>query len=176
VIGPDRTVAVVLAAGTSSRFGSSKLLADLAGRPVLAHVLDAAAAVGPLGVVLVLGRDAEAVEAVVAGSAAADARVAVNRAPEEGMAGSLRVGLAEAAERFPDAAAAVIFLGDQPLVRPQVVRALLAPSWCPATTPAAGPTRCWSGATPGASPTRPAATVAWAPSWPLAPMSSRKSR
>ncbi len=126
MIEPGRTVAVVLAAGTSSRFGSSKLVADLAGRPVLAHVLEAAAAVGPLGIVLVVGRDTRAVEAVVPASAEdTGVRVVRNPAPEEGMAGSLRIGLAEAAERFPGAAAAVIFLGDQPLVRPDVVRALL---------------------------------------------------
>ena len=38
--------AVVLAAGAASRFGGRKLLARLDGRPLLAHVVDAARSAG----------------------------------------------------------------------------------------------------------------------------------
>ena len=47
--------AVVLAAGSATRFGSVKLLAPLNGRPLLQHVLDALADAGLNDVVVVLG-------------------------------------------------------------------------------------------------------------------------
>ena len=53
-----KVVAIVLAAGASRRFGSPKLLAALGGRPVLQHVLDAAADAGLGDVVVVLGDEA----------------------------------------------------------------------------------------------------------------------
>ena len=57
--------AVVLAAGAASRFGGVKLLAELGGRPVLQHVLDAVDAQGLAEVVVVLGDDAEAIERAI---------------------------------------------------------------------------------------------------------------
>src|SRR3990172_1967285 len=59
----NRTVALVLAAGTGSRFGGGKLLAPLGGKPVLQHVLDRVAEAGMGEVMVVLGRDAGTVEA-----------------------------------------------------------------------------------------------------------------
>ena len=50
------TSAIVLAAGRSTRMGRNKALAPLGGRPVLQHVLDAAAASSADEIVLVLGR------------------------------------------------------------------------------------------------------------------------
>ena len=55
---PHAVTAVVLAAGSGSRFGGGKLLAPIAGKPVLQHVLDALEAAGSAEVVVVLGRDA----------------------------------------------------------------------------------------------------------------------
>ena len=117
-----RVPAIVLAAGTGSRFGAEpKLLADLEGRPVLQHVLDAVAAVPELGpVVVVLGeRTAQVRESV----AWRDESIVLNPAPGRGLASSLRVGL----DAIPaDSAGALVLLGDQPRVRPEVIRALLA--------------------------------------------------
>lgn len=112
---------VVLAAGASSRFGSPKLLAPLAGRPVLQHTLDAVAAAGPAEVVVVLGGEREAVEAAIAWRRE---RRAVNARPQDGLASSLRVGLDAAAE---DAAceAVLVVLGDQPSLRPDVITAVM---------------------------------------------------
>jgi len=56
-----KVLAVVLAAGAGRRFGSTKMLAPLAGRPVLGHVLDAVAAAGLVDVVVVLGDEAAAI-------------------------------------------------------------------------------------------------------------------
>ena len=59
------TVGLVLAAGAGSRFGGGKLLATIAGRPVLQHVLDALAEAGVGESVVVLGQDAERIEAAI---------------------------------------------------------------------------------------------------------------
>jgi CTP:molybdopterin cytidylyltransferase MocA len=119
----DRTVGLVLAAGSASRFGSPKALAPLDGRPMLQHVLDAAAGLGLAGIVLVLGRAAEAIEPAIDLSGTTVVR---NPDPGSGLASSLRIGLDAVVERYPGAEATLVLLGDQPRVRPAVVEALLA--------------------------------------------------
>ena len=120
-------VAVVLAAGASSRFGSNKLLARLNGRAVLQHTLDAVALAGLGDVVVVLGADAAAVEA---GMAWREERRVINRRPEDGLSSSLRAGL-DAAAGIAGADAALVVLGDQPSLRPGVVRAVVAAAESP---------------------------------------------
>lgn len=112
---------MVLAAGASSRFGSPKLLAPLHGRPVLQHVLDTVAAAG-LAVVVVVGADAAQLEHAITWG---DARRVVNPRPQDGLASSLRLGLDEAAAD-PATDAVLIVLGDQPTLRPDVIRAVIA--------------------------------------------------
>jgi molybdenum cofactor cytidylyltransferase len=117
---------VILAAGSATRFGGGKIRAPLAGRPLVAHVLAAARAAGLERIVLVLGRDAPEVRDTLR---AADPRVldgvvlAVNPAPERGLASSLRIGLSVAAAD-PPPGGILVLLGDQPRVRPAVIAAL----------------------------------------------------
>jgi FkbM family methyltransferase len=111
--------AVVLAAGAGSRFGGGKLLASLEGRPVLQHVLDALANAALRDVVVVLGDDADAVEATVEWRAERRVR---NPDPARGLSSSVRVGL-EALDADGDAA--LIVLGDQPRVSPEAIGAVL---------------------------------------------------
>jgi molybdenum cofactor cytidylyltransferase len=119
---PERYAAIVLAAGAGSRFGGGKLLARLDGRPILGHVLDAVRTVGPAATIVVLGRDAAAIEGGV--SWAGERRV-INPAPEDGLASSLRVGFEALHRSGPGAIDGVfVVLGDQPLVDPSVLRAL----------------------------------------------------
>ena len=75
------TVVIVLAAGSGSRFGGGKLLATVAGRPVLQHVLDATAEAGVDEVVVVLGDDAATIEAGIGWRAE---RRVVNPEPGQG--------------------------------------------------------------------------------------------
>lgn len=117
-----RTAAIVLGAGASSRFGSQKLLAPLAGRPVLQHVLDTLAAAGLADVVVVLGDAAAAIEE---GIAWRSERRVVNPRPQDGLSSSLRAGLDVIAELIPAPEAALIVLGDQPRLRPGVVQTVL---------------------------------------------------
>ncbi len=113
------TTTVVLAAGAGSRFGGGKLLAPLAGRPILQHVLDTLAESGLDEVIVVLGRDAPEIERSVAWRGE---RRVINPDPERGLASSLRIGLAEV---DPAADAVLVVLGDQPLVAVETIRSLL---------------------------------------------------
>ena len=117
-----RVGAVVLAAGSASRFGGNKLSSDLAGRPVLRHVLDAAVTAG-LDPIVVVGPPDDRLAAVDL----ARSRVVVNPNPSEGLSSSVRLGLraldADATE--PPLDAAVILPGDQPRIRPAVIVALI---------------------------------------------------
>jgi molybdenum cofactor cytidylyltransferase len=113
--------ALVLAAGSGSRFGGGKLLAPIGGRPVLQRVLDAIAGAGIDDVVVVLGADAGTVEA---GIDWRDERRVVNPAPERGLSSSLQVGF-DASMSDQHLAGVLVALGDQPLVTSTTIRALL---------------------------------------------------
>jgi CTP:molybdopterin cytidylyltransferase MocA len=109
---------IVLAAGAGTRFGGSKQLADLHGRPLLEHVLQTMANSPVDRVAVVLGAGAEDVLAAID---LHGAEAVVCERWEEGQAASLASGLAELA----DADAVVVTLGDQPTVPPEAIRRLL---------------------------------------------------
>jgi CTP:molybdopterin cytidylyltransferase MocA len=110
------TAALILAAGAGSRFGDEpKLLADLQGKPVLEHVLKGVEATPALNpVVVVLGAHADEIQQRIDFGSA---RVVVCEDWESGQAASLRCGL----DALGDCRKAVVVLGDQPLVTPQVI-------------------------------------------------------
>lgn len=109
--------AVVLAAGASSRMaGSQKLLLEFDGRPMVRHAIEAASEGGCHQVVVVYSADD--VKNAVDGAA----EVVHNPDALTGMASSLKVGLRALR---PEIEAAVILLGDQPLVGSRTVAALL---------------------------------------------------
>ena len=114
--------AVVLAAGTSSRFDGlvPKQLLTLEGRPLVQHAVDTAAAAGTEPVIVVVGHLAEKVRAAL--SLPAGGRIVVNPEYVSGQAGSLRAGLAAVPA---DVDAAVVLLADQPHVGPEVVRKVI---------------------------------------------------
>lgn len=115
--------AVVLAAGSASRFGGGKLLATLDGRPLLQHVLDALADSTIDRVVVVLGAEARAIESAIAWRRE---RRVTNPRPEDGLASSLRLGVAAATALEPAPDAILVCLGDQPRTSPATIRALVA--------------------------------------------------
>jgi CTP:molybdopterin cytidylyltransferase MocA len=116
---------VVLAAGAGSRFGGGKMLAPLAGRPILQHTLDALAAARVTDVVVVLGTDAAEVERAIEWRSE---RRVVNATPAAGLAGSLRVGLASTTATDPAPGAVLVVLGDQPLLDAEQLRRLVTES------------------------------------------------
>jgi molybdenum cofactor cytidylyltransferase len=124
----NRPHALVLAAGRGRRFGGDKLLAPYRGRPLLSHVLDLVAAgsrtqIFEGGHVVVAAEDA-AVQ-MLCGKAGLTA--VLNDAPALGLSHSLRLGL-QAVEKLTSNAggAVLVLLGDQPLVRLEVVEKMIA--------------------------------------------------
>ncbi len=120
-------VGLVLAAGTASRFGGGKVLADLEGSPLLGHVLGAVRSAGLGAVLVVLGREAAAADRAMRRDAAVGWAAVVrlvNPAPERGLASSVRLGMS-AATAVPGVRAVLVLPGDQPRVRPEVIAALL---------------------------------------------------
>jgi CTP:molybdopterin cytidylyltransferase MocA len=109
--------AIVLAAGSSSRMsGSQKLLLEFDGKPMVRHAVEAASDGGCHQVVVVYstGDVREAVEGA--------AELVHNPDAHTGMASSLKAGLHALRDEIE---AAVVLLGDQPLVGPRTVAALL---------------------------------------------------
>ena len=112
--------AVVLAAGSSSRMGGAqKLVLEFDGRPMVRHAIEAASNGGCHQVVVVYAAQE------VAGAVDGAAELVFNPDAAAGMSTSLRRGLAALR---PDMEAALIVLGDQPLVGSRSVAALLR-SW-----------------------------------------------
>jgi len=112
--------AVILAAGRSTRMGSHKLLADLGGKPLIAHVVDAVAAAGLPTPIVVLGHEGDAVRAAL-GARAATFVIATDHA--QGLSRSLAAGIAAVPAAWQ---AALVCLGDMPRVEPATLRALAA--------------------------------------------------
>jgi molybdenum cofactor cytidylyltransferase len=118
--------AVILAAGRSRRFGGPKLLVELRGRPLLWYVLEVVAAGRASGLlddgcIVVAAED----DRVAALARSAGLPCVVNPDPDRGLSSSLRCGLGS----LPSAtAAALVLLGDQPMIRLDVV-ARLAAAW-----------------------------------------------
>jgi len=116
-----RVTAIVLAAGAGSRFGGDKLLANLEGRPILGRVLDALEMAGIEDTIVVIP-PGDSLEAALAGS---EARPVVNPDPRRGLSSSLQVGWAAAMTAAPSPDLVIVALGDQPLLDPAVITALL---------------------------------------------------
>ena len=111
---------IVLAAGISSRFGRTKQLLELEGKPLVQHAVDAAAAAGLDEVVVVLGHDAGRVGASL--HLPPSGRTVLNPSYEAGQSTSLVAGL-DAADLESDAA--VVLLADQPGITAEHLRAIV---------------------------------------------------
>jgi molybdenum cofactor cytidylyltransferase len=111
---------IILAAGASKRLGRPKQLLDLEGRPLLQHVVDAAAGAGLEEIVVVLGHHAERIAAALI--LPPSARVVVNPDHSAGQSTSLRTGL-DALD--PGADAVAILLGDQPRLTASAINTVI---------------------------------------------------
>jgi molybdenum cofactor cytidylyltransferase len=115
--------AVVLAAGAATRFGGGKLLADWRGRPLVLAAVEAALAAPVDEVVVVLGCEAERVAWAISPLAGARLRLVVADDWAQGLSASLRAGL----RSLPaDSAGFLLFLGDMPLIPPDLPPRVLA--------------------------------------------------
>jgi molybdenum cofactor cytidylyltransferase len=110
-------VAILLAAGSSRRFGGDKLRARYRGRPLWRHALDALADSPGLAEVLAVVRPN-----FRAGPLPPRCRLVHNPEHEQGMGASLRIGVAAAPA---DATGYLVALADMPHLTPGRVASLL---------------------------------------------------
>jgi molybdenum cofactor cytidylyltransferase len=119
---PD-IAAIILAAGRGSRFGTDaeapKILAPLAGKPLIRHVAEAARASQARSLIVVLGPASEKAQAALAGL---DANYVLNDRPEAGLSHSLALGLSAVPEQC---AGALILLADMPRVSAEIIDRLI---------------------------------------------------
>lgn len=111
---------VILAAGQGKRMCSNwpKVLQPLAGRPLLAHVLDAAQVLQPRRVVVVYGHGGERVRAAFPASE-------LSWAPQEPQLGTGHA-LQQALPHLPADGITLVLYGDVPLLRADTLRELVA--------------------------------------------------
>jgi molybdenum cofactor cytidylyltransferase len=115
----SRIAAAILAAGSSSRLGTPKQLLDLDGQPVLTHTLAAVRRSSTDPVLVVLGHERARIAQSVDLS---QIMVVENPDYASGQSTSMQV----AVRSLPEDVEAVVFvLGDQPLVDPSVIDALV---------------------------------------------------
>ncbi len=117
-----RTVAaVVLAAGTSSRMAphNKLLLADRSGKPMIARVVDNVLSSRARPILVVLGHNADAVREALGGRPVTYVQ---SKDYARGLAESLKSGIAAVPA---EAAAALVVLGDMPLVTGRLLDRLL---------------------------------------------------
>ena len=110
---------VVLAAGLARRFGSQKLVEAIDGVPLVRRTVEALLGSSLGEIVVVLGSDARAVGAAIAGL---PVRVVTNPDYAHGMSTSVRAGVGATT---PRAEAVLIALGDQPGVGAAIVDRLV---------------------------------------------------
>jgi molybdenum cofactor cytidylyltransferase len=115
-----RIAAIILAAGMSSRMGSNKLLVELDGKPLLRHAVEAAISSHADPVIVVTGKDSDAVKASLRGL---DVGFMDNPDFSKGLSSSLRVGINAVPETCDGA---LIILGDMPGVTSALIDKLIA--------------------------------------------------
>ena len=110
---------VILAAGQGKRMHSSlpKVLHLLAGRPLLAHVLDAARALSPSKIIVVTGHEAALVHKAVA----APDIVFVTQVPQHGTGHAVQ----QAQRELVQCGRTLLLLGDVPLIQSETLKPLV---------------------------------------------------
>ena len=112
---------VILAAGEGKRMKSAlpKVLQPIAGRPMLAHVIDTARALAPAGIHVVHGHGGDQVQAAFAGQ---DGLHWVEQARQLGTGHAVQQAMPD----IPDGAQVLVLYGDVPLITADTLHRLLA--------------------------------------------------
>ena len=108
--------------GTRMRSGTAKVLHELSGRPLIAHVCRAALALDPRRIYVVVGHQAEEVKAAVLEELGADGADFVTQEQQRGTGDAIMA----ARDALTDANSTVLILsGDVPLIRPETLGKLV---------------------------------------------------
>lgn len=114
-----RVAGIVLAAGSSTRMGSNKMLLELDGQPLVRRAVRAALAASIEPVLVVVGHEAERVGETVSDL---PCEIVVNPDHALGASASLRAGVRAVPA---DADAVVVVLGDMPFVTGAMIRGVV---------------------------------------------------
>jgi molybdenum cofactor cytidylyltransferase len=117
----DNIGIIILAAGSSSRFGDIKQLSFYQDKTFINHAVSIAKEVVKK-VIVVLGANAEKVKEEIRSN---DVAFIFNKYWEEGMASSIRSGLGSFLQMNPDAEAAILMVCDQPFVSSELLNAMI---------------------------------------------------
>ena len=112
---------ILLAAGVSNRFGSSKQLLIFEGISLVKKMAQVAVKASDK-VIVVTGANGESVEAELK---ALPVNIVQNKFFEEGIASSIRIGLETLLKEFKDIESVIFIVCDQPFISPQLLRALI---------------------------------------------------
>jgi bifunctional UDP-N-acetylglucosamine pyrophosphorylase/glucosamine-1-phosphate N-acetyltransferase len=119
----SRFAAIILAAGEGTRFNSArpKVLHEIAGTPMIRHVIEALAPLDPVETIVVIGPNLDSVDRVVWPAAS------VIQSPPRGTGDAVRTARPILAERLAagDIDDIVVLYGDTPLLRAQTIADLL---------------------------------------------------
>lgn len=109
----NNTAIIILAAGNSSRFGSTKQLLQFNNKTLLQHVIDEAIESGAEPIVVVIGANANEISKEIKSD---KAEIVFNKDWEEGMASGIVAGLKKAITLNNDIENAIIAVCDQPFI------------------------------------------------------------
>ena len=109
----DNTAIVILAAGNSTRFGSSKQLLRFNGKTLLQHAIEEATEAGADPVVVVLGANANEVSASIDTTTV---EIVLNNRWEEGMASGIVAGIRKVSSLTEHVHNIIIAVCDQPFI------------------------------------------------------------
>ena len=118
----EQCAIVVLAAGMSSRLGSPKQLLVYKGKSLLQHAADAALQTSMRPVVIVIGANSDTMKKQMEGM---KVEIVENEGWQEGIASSLRCGLAAVQKIKPEADGIIFMVCDQPYVTKSLLDSLL---------------------------------------------------
>jgi len=114
---------LILAAGNSSRLGQSKQLVPIQGEPLLLKSVREAMGAQAESIVVVLGAQAEVHKKIID---TLPVEIVINTNWERGIGSSLKVGLKNLTDRFPETEAVLIMVCDQPYLTTEHLRNIVA--------------------------------------------------
>jgi molybdenum cofactor cytidylyltransferase len=109
----NKTGIIILAAGSSSRLGSSKQLLHFKGKTLLKHTVEEAAEAGAQPVIVVTGANADEVSKEIQNE---KVEIVFNKNWEQGMASGIVIGLKNAIRLNKELQNVIITVCDQPFV------------------------------------------------------------